>query len=63
MLHRISLAFIPDLSLHCLNSDPVPRRIGQVVYRIIYVMPFSELFLCFEPKITGLSLSEQPSFS
>lgn len=62
MLPRVFLIFSPELSLYCLNSDPVPRKIGQVVCKIKSVMLFPDIFLFSESKITGQSLFEQSSF-
>lgn len=63
MLPRVFLIFSPELSLYCLNSNPVPRKIGQVVCEIKNIVLFPEIFLFSESKITGLSLFEQSSFS
>lgn len=59
MLQRISVLFIPEPALSCLNSDPVLGRIGQVADKIKCVMLFPEFFICSESKITGPRLFEQ----
>lgn len=45
MLQRLSPASIPELSLYCLNSYPVPGRTGQVAYSIKCVMLFPSVSL------------------